>query len=85
MTDNAIPANNIPDWFLQTVRVMQDTDRALKNADTELRYAMGLEGLDSRLRDEMQYVRDAAGDRALGSPSAQSRACVSTRKRMLSQ
>jgi hypothetical protein len=61
MTDNAIPENDIPEWFLQIVRVMQDTDRGLKNMDTELRYAMGLEDLDTSLRDDLQYVRDALG------------------------
>jgi hypothetical protein len=61
MTHNAIPPNAIPDWFLQTVQVMQDTDHGVRNIDTELRHAMGLEGLDPGLRDDLQYIRDALG------------------------
>jgi hypothetical protein len=59
MVTNAIPTRNIPDWFLQTVRAMQDTDRALRNIEIELQYSMGLEDLDPRVRNEMQYVLDA--------------------------
>jgi hypothetical protein len=61
MNQSRVPPNLIPDWFLQTVRVMQDIDRGLQGIETEMRHAMRLEGLDPRVRTEMQYVRDALG------------------------
>jgi hypothetical protein len=61
MANKAIAANDIPDWFLQTVRVMQDTEHGVRSIETELCYAMGLDGLDPRLHDELQYVRNALG------------------------
>jgi hypothetical protein len=56
----------IPDWFLETVRVMQDTGHGVRRMDTQLRYAMGLRGLDERLRVEMQQLRDALGTVKVG-------------------
>ena len=60
-THQSIPPTAIPDWFLETVRVMQDTDHGLRNIETELRYAMRLKSLDPRLREEMQSMLDALG------------------------
>ena len=61
MADKPLPLNNVPDWFLQAVRVMQDVEQGLRNLETELRYGLRLQDLDPRLRDEMQYVSDSLG------------------------
>jgi hypothetical protein len=61
MSHNRIPPNAIPDWFLETVRIMRDADQGLGNIEIEVKNAMEMEDLDPRLRDEMQYVRDAMG------------------------
>jgi hypothetical protein len=53
--------NEIPDWFLEAMRIMRDVDQGLHSMETELRYALGLQDLDPRLRDEMQFVRDSLG------------------------
>jgi hypothetical protein len=59
MTDNPMQPNAIPDWFLEAVRVMRDVEQGLHSLESELRYALGLQDLDPRLRDEMQFVRDS--------------------------
>jgi len=59
MSHNRIPPNAVPDSFLETVRVMQDTDQSLRNIQTELNDAAELDGLDPRMRTELEYVRDA--------------------------
>jgi hypothetical protein len=59
MTRNGLLSNAIPHWFLRSVRVLQDTDRALRNIEIELQHSIGLDDLDPRLRNEMQYVLDA--------------------------
>jgi tRNA A37 threonylcarbamoyladenosine dehydratase len=59
MTHHRIQPNAIPDWFLETVRVMQDIDHGLCNIQIELNHAVELDGLDPRLRTELEYVRDA--------------------------
>jgi hypothetical protein len=61
MTDNPMQPNAIPDWFLEAVRVMRDLEQGLDSLESELRYALGLQDLDPRLRDEMQFVRDSLG------------------------
>jgi len=61
MTHHRMPAKAIPEWFLDTVRVLQHIDRSLRGIDTELRRAMRMRDLDQRLRDDLQYVRDAVG------------------------
>ena len=61
MTGNPIQPSAIPDWFLEAVRVMRDVEQGLHSLESELRYALGLQDLDPRLRDEMQYVRDSLG------------------------
>jgi len=61
MTSNRVPPDAIPDWLLEAVRVMQEAGRMLGNIETELHYAMRLEGLDGRLFDDLQYVRDTLG------------------------
>jgi len=59
MSHNRIPPNSVPDSFLETVRVMQDADQGLRNIQTELDHAAELDGLDPRMRIELEYVRDA--------------------------
>lgn len=61
MTRNGLLSNAIPHWFLQSVRVLQHTDRGVRDIDIELRRAMALDDLDPRLYAEMQLVRDALG------------------------
>ena len=59
MSHNRIPPNAVPDSFLETVTVMQDSDQGLRNIQTELNHAAALDGLDLRMRIELEYVRDA--------------------------
>jgi len=61
MIERPIPPRDIPDWFLEAVRVMQDIDRELRNMETELRYGLRLKDLDPGLRDDLEYVRDTLG------------------------
>jgi hypothetical protein len=61
MGNKPIPPRDIPDSFLEAVRVMRDVDQGLHGMETELRYALGLQDLDPRLRDEMQFVQDSLG------------------------
>jgi hypothetical protein len=35
MDSNKNSTSNIPDWFLQTLSIMQDTDRGVRDIDTE--------------------------------------------------
>ena len=44
---------------METVTVMQDSDQGLRNIQTELNHAAALDGLDLRMRIELEYVRDA--------------------------
>ncbi len=46
MLHNRIPPNVVPDSFLETVRVMQNSDQGLRNIQTELNDAAELDGLD---------------------------------------
>lgn len=59
MLHNRIPPNAVPNSFLETVRVMQDADQGLRNIQTALDHAAELDGLDPRIRTELEYVRDA--------------------------
>ena len=61
MTTNQVPAHTIPEWLLESVRVMGDVDHMTRDIDNQLRHAMELKGLDARLRHELQYLRDALG------------------------
>ena len=61
MRKKPIPPRDVPDWFLETVRIMRDVEQGLRNLETELRYGLRLQDLDPRLRDEMQYVSDSLG------------------------
>jgi len=61
MINNPIQARDVPDWFLESMRVMRDVEQGLHSLESELRYALGLQDLDPRLRDEMQFVRDSLG------------------------
>jgi hypothetical protein len=61
MMHDRIPSNAVPGWFLQTVQVMQGSDRGLNNIEIELQRAVGLDGLGPRRRKEIQYVRNAPG------------------------
>ena len=61
MNRKPVSAGDIPKWFLETVRVMQDVERGLRNMETELSHGMRLENLDPGLRDDMQHVLSALG------------------------
>ena len=56
MTNDPIHPRDIPDWFRKAVRVMRDVDQGLHSLESELRYALRLQNLDPRLRDEMRFV-----------------------------
>jgi hypothetical protein len=61
MERDPIELDAIPDWFLEVVQVMQETERGIQTIDNALRYALRLEGLDARLRDDLQYTRESLG------------------------
>jgi hypothetical protein len=48
MIDKPFEPRETPDWFLEAMRIMRDVGQ-------------GLQDLDPRLRDEMQFVRDSLG------------------------
>jgi hypothetical protein len=51
----------VPNWSFETQRVMADTRRLVADIERELRYAAHLQGLDPRVRDKLQSMRDAVG------------------------
>ena len=51
----------VPNWSFETLRVMADTHRLVADIERELRYAAQLQGLDPRVQDRLQSVRDAVG------------------------
>lgn len=51
----------VPNWGLEAMRIMDETHRMADDIETELRYAARLNGLDPRLQDKVQAVRDAVG------------------------
>jgi hypothetical protein len=51
----------IPNWSFETLRVMEDTHRLVADIERELRYAAHLQGVEPRVRDKLQLVRDAVG------------------------
>jgi predicted ester cyclase len=51
----------IPNWSFETLRVIADTHRLVADVERELRYAAHLQGLDPRVRDSLQSMRDAVG------------------------
>jgi hypothetical protein len=53
--------NNIPNWAYETLRVMADVHQMTASIETELRYAAHLQGMDRRLADKLQAMRDAVG------------------------
>jgi hypothetical protein len=61
MINNPIQARDVPDWFLESMRVMRDVEQGLHSLESGLRCALGLQDLDPRLRDEMQFVLDSLG------------------------
>jgi hypothetical protein len=61
MLDKSFEPSEIPDWFLEAMRVMREVAQGLQSMETDLRYALALQDLDPRLRDEMQFVRDSLG------------------------
>jgi hypothetical protein len=52
---------SIPNWGFETLRVMADTHRLVDDIERRLRYAVHLEGLEPRVSDKLQLVRDALG------------------------
>jgi hypothetical protein len=61
MTHNQIPQHAIPDWLLESVRVMADVDQLIRTIGRELNDALGLDKLDPRLLRELMYLIDALG------------------------
>jgi hypothetical protein len=59
MKRNHISQNAVPDWFLETVQVTQHVYGGVRNIELELRQALELNGVDSRLRNELEHTLDA--------------------------
>jgi len=51
----------LPNWGHETLRVMADTHRLVADIARGLRYAAHLQGLDPRVGDALQRMRDAVG------------------------
>lgn len=51
----------LPNWGLEAMRIMDEAHRMADDIETELRCAARLNGLDPRLQDKVQAVRDAVG------------------------
>ena len=61
MRKKPIPPRDVPDWFLETVRVMWDVEQGRRNMETQLRYGLLLKDLEPALHEEMQYVLNSLG------------------------
>ena len=48
-------------WGVETLKVMADSRRLVADIERGLRYAVHLQGLEPRVRDQLQSVRDALG------------------------
>mgnify|MGYP001818656746 CR=1 FL=1 len=59
MTHNHIPEHAIPDWLLESVRVMAHVDHLIRTIGREPHGTVGLDVLDPRLRRELEYLIDA--------------------------
>ncbi len=59
--NNPIPVEALPDWFREAVQLKQDTEHGVRNIEIALRHAMSRQGLDPRLRTELQLLRDTLG------------------------
>lgn len=59
--NNPIPVHELPDWFREAVQLKQDTEHQVRNIEVALRLAMSRQGLDPRLRRELQLLRDTLG------------------------
>jgi hypothetical protein len=51
----------LPNWGHETLRVMADTHCLVADIERGLRYAAHLQGLDPRVGDALQLMRDAVG------------------------
>jgi hypothetical protein len=51
----------IPNWGFETLRVMADSHRLVADIERGLRYAAQLRGLEPRILEKLQLVRDALG------------------------
>ena len=51
----------LPNWGHETLRVTADTHRLVADIERGLRYAAHLQGLDPRVGDALQRMRDAVG------------------------
>jgi hypothetical protein len=51
----------IPNWGFETLRVMADTHHLVGDIERGLRYAAHLQGMEPRVGDKLQLVRDAVG------------------------
>ena len=49
----------IPNWGLETLRVLADIHRLVPDTECGLRYAGGLQGLEPRLGETLQSLNDA--------------------------
>ncbi|MGD8276357.1 MAG: hypothetical protein PVJ30_10390 [Thiohalocapsa sp.] len=51
----------LPNWGFETLQVMADTHRLVADIERGLRYAAHLQGLEPRVGEKLQLLRDAVG------------------------
>lgn len=51
----------LPNWGFETLQVMADTHRLVADIERGLRYAAHLQGLEPRVGERLQSMRDAVG------------------------
>jgi len=51
----------LPSWGYETLRVMADIHHLVADIERGLRYAAHLQGMDPRVGDKLQLLRDAVG------------------------
>jgi hypothetical protein len=59
MPNHPAPQIQVPDWFFETIKVVQHSASALRDMEFELRRTLGLDGLDPRLGTEIDKALEA--------------------------
>ena len=59
MTRTSTTTNAVPEWFRETFQVLRHVTGGIRDIEIKLRDALSLQGLDPRLRSEIENVLDA--------------------------
>ena len=59
MTRTSTPTSSVPEWFRETFQVLRYVTGGVRDIELRLRDALRLQGLDPRLRGEIENVLDA--------------------------